>query len=63
MERFKKMADQIQDNLLQTANLHLDMKTMQAEVNGINKKIDELKEDFKDLTKFIRDNIRTNHKG
>ena len=58
MERFKKMADQIQNNLLQTANLHIDMGKMQTQVNGLVEKIDELKDDFKELTKYIRDNIR-----
>jgi hypothetical protein len=58
MERFKRMADQIQTNLMQTASLHIDMGKMQTEVAGLNEKIDELKSDFKDLTKFIRDNLR-----
>lgn len=62
MERFQKMADQIKTNLQQTASLHVDMGSMQTEIKGINEKIDELKADFKELTKFIRENMRVSQR-
>lgn len=55
METFKILKDKTQANDLNIASLQTEMKNLSQ---NVNEKIDELKADFKELSKFIRENFR-----
>lgn len=55
MDKFKILADTTQKNMLNIASLQKDMELL-------TEKIDELKIDVRELSKFIRENFRANQR-